>query len=376
MKKKIIVVLGMHRSGTSVVARSLQVMGVNLGDKLLQPIKGENDKGFWEDLDINSLNVEMLNAVNSDWHFLTPIQSIDVDTLRRDGYLLRGAEILKKKLSNCQIFGFKDPRVAKLLPFWKEVFVESGLDVGYVLVIRNPISVSKSLTKRNGFDVEKNYLLWLEHVLSSLIGTLGEKCALIDYDLLMKNPMTELTRIAEILQLQIDPIELQTFETEFLDQGLRHTVHQIDDLAIDDKVPPLVREMYSELLGLATGAQRLEGRAFNDKTMQWNDEFLRLKPALVFVDKLISTMNLTNQSIVEKEQFIHVLGAQVAEKEQIIQTLTSQVAEKEQIIQTLTSQVAEKEQMVQNLVAQLENVYHSLSWRITALLRIKSKFRT
>jgi hypothetical protein len=403
MKKKLIIVLGMHRSGTSVVARSLQVMGVNLGDRLIPPLEGENDKGFWEDLDLNSLNVEMLNAINSDWHFLTPIQPVDVDTLRRGGYLLRAVELLRKKISNFQIFGFKDPRVAKLLPFWKEAFAESGLDVGYVLAIRHPISVSKSLMKRNGFDVEKSYFLWLEHVLGSLTGTVGEKRVLVDYDLLMQYPMLGLTRIAEILQLKIDPTELRIFETEFLDQNLRHTVYQVNDLALDDTVLSLTREVYAELLDLATEGQRLESRAFNDKIERWNNEFLRFKPALILVDKLMLKTNLTNQFVVEKEQTVQMLISQVAEKEQAVQMLISQVAEKEQTVQMLISQVAEKEQTVQMLIsqvaekeqtvqmlvsqvaekeqaaqtlaAQLENVYKSLSWRITAPLRVKSKLR-
>ena len=118
---KLIVVLGMHRSGTSVIARSLQVLGVGLGDNL-QPTAADNPKGYWEDLDIIQLNIEMLNFLKNDWHFLTPIQSEDLDVLRRNGYFLRALEIIRKKMAAAPVFGFKDPRVAKLLPFWKEIF--------------------------------------------------------------------------------------------------------------------------------------------------------------------------------------------------------------------------------------------------------------
>ena len=126
MHKKLIVVLGMHRSGTSVIARGLQVMGVKLGNKFL-PSREDNITGFWEDVDLNALNVEMLKSLNNDWHFLTPIQPDDVETLRRNGYFGRAIKMLQKKTSNIQVFGFKDPRVAKLLLFWKEVFAQSGL---------------------------------------------------------------------------------------------------------------------------------------------------------------------------------------------------------------------------------------------------------
>src|SRR6266545_6854697 len=183
-EKKLIVVLGMHRSGTSVVSRALQVMGVTLGNNLMPPVPGDNDTGFWEDLDIYSLNMEMLNSLNRDWHFLTPIQPADVNSLHNSGYLARALKLLQDKMSGIQVFGFKDPRVTKLLPFWKEVFIQSQLKVSYVITLRHPLSVCRSLAKRNGFDVEKSALLWLEHVISSLDGTVGENRIVVDYDLL------------------------------------------------------------------------------------------------------------------------------------------------------------------------------------------------
>src|ERR1041384_6938348 len=139
--KRLIVVLGMHRSGTSAVTRGLQVMGVELGNKLMPPLKGNNDKGFWEDMDLYSLHMEMISSLKRDCHFLTPIRPSDVDALRRYGYVDRAVELLRKKTADTQIFGLKDPRMANLLPFRKEVVAQSGLTVSYVLTVRHPLSV-------------------------------------------------------------------------------------------------------------------------------------------------------------------------------------------------------------------------------------------
>lgn len=79
--KKLIVVLGMHRSGTSAITRGLQVLGVNLGDNLMPPVEGNNAKGFFEDLDLNALNVELLQTLRSDWDYLSPIEDSDVEKL-------------------------------------------------------------------------------------------------------------------------------------------------------------------------------------------------------------------------------------------------------------------------------------------------------
>ena len=67
INKPIIVVLGMHRSGTSLTTRALQVLGVDLGEHLIPPIDGDNDKGFWEDIDINDFDNALLERVGASW---------------------------------------------------------------------------------------------------------------------------------------------------------------------------------------------------------------------------------------------------------------------------------------------------------------------
>ncbi len=49
----LIVVLGMHRSGTSVLTRAMETLGANLGSRLMPAAAGNNDKGFFEDIDVN-----------------------------------------------------------------------------------------------------------------------------------------------------------------------------------------------------------------------------------------------------------------------------------------------------------------------------------
>lgn len=358
MKKsgnKLIVVLGMHRSGTSVVTRGLQVMGVDLGNKLMPPVDENNEKGFWEDMDIYSLNMEMLNSLNSDWHFLTPIQPSDVNALRRDGYLLRAVEMLREKTSDAPLFGFKDPRVARLLPFWKEVFAQTRLDVSYVLTIRHPLSVCKSLEKRDGFDFEKGCLLWLEHVISSLVGTAGENRILVDYDRLMQSPEAELTRMAKKFQLQIDMPKLEDFKTGFLDEELRHTVYQLNDLTSDEAAPPLAREVYSDILKAATIDGRLDASSFRNKIAQWSDEFSRQKSALALVDKLTSKIFSMDQALAEKEQAIQARSSQIA-------NLTQVVAARDGLIAIL-------QRDLNFLSATLTEIYSSRVWRISAPLR-------
>ncbi len=344
--KKVIVVLGMHRSGTSVIARGLQVLGVELGDRLMPPSEGNNPKGFWEDLDINALNIEMLHSLKSEWHFLTPVQPSDVDTLCRNGYLDRAVELLRGKTAGVELFGFKDPRVAKLLPFWKKVFAHAQLSIDYVLVIRHPLSVCSSLSKRNGFDVEKSYLLWLEHVIGSLVGTQGENLVLVDYDSFMQTPEVELDRIANELQLPIDVAELQRFQLEFLDPGMQHTVYGLDELMRDTTSPPLLREVYSSLLEALTG--NIEESTLQDRMAQWDREFSRMRSTLAFIDLLDSRL-----STIPAER-----NALRSERRVLLR-------ENAQMQRALTA----KEQALKRLRAELQAIYRSRSWRLTKPLR-------
>lgn len=284
--QKCIVVLGMHRSGTSAITRGLKVFGVELGDNLMPPFANNNEKGFWEDIEINALDNEMLSALGSDWHYLAPVQPSDIQVLHQKGYFIKTVELLRQKIGTFPVFGFKDPQLAKLLPFWKDVFLKCQLYVCYVLAIRHPLSVVQSLTARDNFDPQKSYLMWLGHVFESLSGMAGEKCIVVDYDHLMQSPDFELNRIAKQLDLEIDSAELQIYKSAFLDQKLRHTGYKLNDLFADTACPQLVREIYSALLDVASDKKRIDDSSLQKKIDIWAGEYERLKLPLSLLDKL------------------------------------------------------------------------------------------
>jgi len=112
-KPRLIVVLGMHRSGTSAVTRALQVVGVELGEHFLPP-DHRNEKGYWEDAEIQALNVEMLRALGRDWKSLAPISTRDVETMHELGFHDRACALLARKIDGKALYGLKDPRIIKL----------------------------------------------------------------------------------------------------------------------------------------------------------------------------------------------------------------------------------------------------------------------
>ena len=358
----------MHRSGTSAITRGLQVLGVSLGDRFLPP-KGDNPKGFWEDSDLNALNMEMLSALGSEWHHLAPIGSGDVDALRNKGYFHRGVDLLRRKVGNTPVFGFKDPRVAKLLPFWKTVFGNCHLDASYVIVVRHRLSVATSLAKRDGLDAAKSYLLWLGYVITSLSGTSDEKRVLIDYDLLMNSPEHELNRIARHLDLEINQAELQRYRSEFLDAGLRHTVHHLNELSSDDTCPPLVREIYTDLLDLASGNTKISDVAIQNKVEQWVGEFERIKSSLALVDRMFIRNASAMQAVGERDEQIKNLNQAVVDRDEHIKNFNKAVADRDDLIKNLKQVVEDRDKQVINLNRDVNAYQNSTSWRVTKPVR-------
>lgn len=106
--------LGMHRSGTSMITRALVCLGVDLGDDLLDAVAGSNERGFWEDRSIVDLNDRLLAALGSRWDGL----AISPDGTGND-YLV---DILQRMHQH------PASRVHELTPrLWKSLFASNRL---------------------------------------------------------------------------------------------------------------------------------------------------------------------------------------------------------------------------------------------------------
>lgn len=251
--KQIVVVLGMHRSGTSAITRGLKVLGVDLGHNLLPSEKGNNEKGFFEDATITAYNEELLAALGHTWDSLVPISPEELNLPITQSHKIRAIEHLREKVANIKCFGVKDPRMARLLPFWQEIFAELGLKVSYVVAFRNPKNVAHSLVKRNEFEVGKGYFLWLEHMLFSLKYSQGAPRVFVNYELMLQAPEQQLRRISESLCLPFDPQgpDFLEYKHKFLQHSLQHNSFALEELSRDASVPADVLSLSLVLLQLS-----------------------------------------------------------------------------------------------------------------------------
>ncbi len=284
-EKKLIVVLGVHRSGTSVLSRSMQVLG---GDTCGQLVEAwvDNPKGYWEDEDVVNLDNEILDALGMDWRHLRRLSSSDVMLLEKGRFLERGAQVVDSRLNVYPSFILKDPRMTGLFKFWKKIFLQGDYRTYLVLAIRSPISVAKSLERRNNIPFVQGGLLWLAHILEMLSESIDFTRVLVDYDRLLAAPERELQRVAKELDCEINKAELTFFKDEFIDLSLRHETVDAENIGELDSVFSLANDIYYTLLQGIDDRGFLEKDSFLQKLVAWERKFLQLSSMLEGFDSV------------------------------------------------------------------------------------------
>jgi hypothetical protein len=178
--KTAVLVLGMHRSGTSSAAGTLVRLGVAAPRHLVAPNPG-NERGFWESQVIVDLNDAILAAGRSDWKDWRRFDPERIEGAEADALRVRAKAALAEEFGDVGLAVMKDPRMCRLMPFWRPVLDEAKWSLRAVLPIRSPLEVAWSLNCRDGLRVGCGCLLWLRHVLDAEAETRGVARAVVDW---------------------------------------------------------------------------------------------------------------------------------------------------------------------------------------------------
>lgn len=222
--KTLALILGMHRSGTSLLSRSLKVFGAEHGENLLGSRSG-NTKGHWEDLDTLALNTEMLESIGKDWKTISPLTPKEITKLDANGYSEKIKNLIIKKTKDIDFFVLKEPRITHLLPIWKSALSQLPIEKKYFFALRNPLDVAQSLYLRDNMEWEHGYLLWFSYVYFALQLLNKEDILCVCYDDMVDNPTSTLESIKDFLGRGILKKEKEDFLKNFIDRNLRHS-HQ------------------------------------------------------------------------------------------------------------------------------------------------------
>ncbi|BBD78878.1 glycosyltransferase [Aerosticca soli] len=221
-----ILVLGMHRSGTSALTRVLNLLGAQLSSTLWEANEA-NRRGFWEDPRIFGIHDELLRALGRNWDDLRALPEHWMDSAAASSARERLVDLLRAEFSQSRLWVVKDPRICRLLPLWKRIFEQLDVRMHCVLALRHPDEVARSLKSRNDHALARSRLAWLEHTAESVLGSRGFPRAVVSYDQLMTDWEAAMRRVSAELELPW-PVQLEDVRpqvNEFLSPGERH--HQV-----------------------------------------------------------------------------------------------------------------------------------------------------
>jgi len=229
-----VVVLGMHRSGTSAMSRMLNVLGCGLPQTLL-PASPSNPDGHWESRAICDFNDEMLAAAGSAWNDWLPVNKGLPQSPIWPGLVDRARSVLRQEYGEQALFVIKDPRICRLGGFWREVLAAEGVKPAIVLPLRDPFEIALSLALRDGSDEHCNLLLWLRHVLEAEAATRGLSRVFTSFDELLDGWEVLAAKISaglDVVWPRISPFVVEEMAV-FLKHDMRH--HKIAPRALNKK---------------------------------------------------------------------------------------------------------------------------------------------
>ena len=252
-RRPIVLVLGMHRSGTSLCSHILSTLGVDIVDEI--GVNRGNDKGHWERWEIVEFHDRILRLFNRDYFgrfhdFALPVAwwaEPRVAQIRKEM-----VAFLERRMGS-SYFGFKDPRTVRLMPVWHQILNELKLAPKRVLCLRNPAQIGRSLNAHDGLDREIGEYRWLVHMIDFFRYTTNFDFCTIEYEEWFNNPSSNIEKLQKFLDLQWQQSEadLGLVLSGIIDPGARH-----DDADHRKADQPLVRTLYT----LASRAGQDEAR--------------------------------------------------------------------------------------------------------------------
>ncbi|WP_298607895.1 hypothetical protein [uncultured Thiothrix sp.] len=218
--KPCILILGMHRSGTSCLAGSLQQQGVYLGQ--VHEWNPHNLKGNRENPQIMELNESLFTTNQGSWDHppAPPIHWTPTQKCQRDG-IIQGLSASDK-----QAWGFKDPRTLINLDFWLEG-LKTRYPLHYIGTFRHPLTVAQSLNRRNGTPIEAGMALWYSYNARLLAHWELSPFPLLCFDVDPNTYRNNFQQACEALSLQFTSVEQPFFESQ-----LRSTAERVSNSTI------------------------------------------------------------------------------------------------------------------------------------------------
>lgn len=391
-----ILVLGMHRSGTSALTRVLSMLGAALPSNLLGA-GPRNETGHWEPARLIELHEQLLLDAGSswdDWRKVDP--EVDLPEGRLEHYRKEIRSLVEEEYGQAPVFVLKEPRICRLVPLYRDVLKDMGIVIKPVLIVRNPLSVAASLKQRDQMNSMLALYCWMRHVLDAETDTRDLPRAIISYEALLADWRSALKPVADLLgcewQSRMDDAASQI--DVFLTPTHQHHVTSAEQLASDEAVPRSIREAYAALTemmdNVAGAVHELDaiGAAFDGETEQnarllaeervrsLTAERKRYQAAIAHLQELHKAD--TKKLGLQVEELTADLAEARSQRDSMKPQLAEALATASQVetlqdevrqLKTLQDDIRRLEECLGQSRLETELLRESTSWRLTAPLR-------
>ncbi len=339
-----IFILGMHRSGTSALARVVNLLGADLGNHLMEAAE-DNQKGFFEHEPIVQVHEQLLTELGLSWYDGLPLPDGWLESEAADNARTAIAEILDDEFSECPIWALKDPRQCRLMQLWMPLLEDREIKPHFIIAYRHPLEVAASLHKRDGMNEDTALLCWLSYTLEALIAAEGHPQTILSYNELLSDWQDAMKRASQDLNLDWS-VSLKDAAKEvdgFLSPELRNHKQEPKNLGAP----------YDACLALL---EKPNSKKLHQLVKTWKAQTAAIAPLLR--EARLENLSLQHQLIEAKKQAAKA-SHRTDDLETQFQTLTQRLNEVE----------AEAASREATLKTQLESVYDSSSWKVTEPMR-------
>jgi GT2 family glycosyltransferase len=388
-RQRHVVVLGMHRSGTSAVTRVINLLGIptTRANDLL-PADDGNQAGYWESRRVVEFNDQLLSRAWGSW--ATPPLEGDLAPLSSDAALIASARDLLSEIDGLAPCVLKDPRFCLLLPFWRAVLPADPL---LVIVNRNPVEVARSLSARHALSVDYGIALWEHYTARLLAGANGSRAFVIDFDSALEDPgwisllhrfLVEFGAAARENAPSFNEIERS------LNRGYRHHDASLSDL--DTYCLPSQVKLHAFVSGLLGPHAELNAAGLPAGS-SWGGELLSTRRGLFVANARLGEADRQRQEIERLHRELEDRGEEVVVLERENVRLTSQLHRMKDALAQASRSAEEAQQLVEETRLRasrdvdaamataeaareaVEIIRASTSWKISAPIRVLAPLR-
>jgi hypothetical protein len=254
-RRRGLLVLGMHRSGTSALTRILNLVGAQLPSRLLEP-GFDNVTGYWESADLTALHDRVLESAGTRWEDFATLPASWHASDVAESFRQEILAVLQRDFVTSPLFVIKDPRICRLVPLWTSVLERFGVESAFLIAFRNPIEVAESLKVRDGFHPATSLLMWLRHVIDAERGSRGARRVLVSYEALLEDWRAVVQRVGRELGLEWPRLSHETDAAAeaFLEREMRHQRSTLDEVRHRPEVLDWARALYEALVAAEAGS--------------------------------------------------------------------------------------------------------------------------